>query len=331
MDDSFIHQPSYIEDPGRIIVIGDIHGDIDRLMHIFTSLQLFSQNLEWIAEPQNTVVVQLGDQIDSIDRSGINKMWDYDSSICIDGILDLNVLTLMDKLDGIASANGGRILSLIGNHELMNIMHNFEFVSECSLNIVNAETRKELFTRGTGKYTQLLAKRNIIVKVGKFIFCHGGLLPEHVNLIDMMCKSNTSPNYDILNIIFRKFILNISLNDTETILFKAIIINDNGILWTRYYMNLLATITINPVADYIFDYVLNQVLTNMEAISMFIGHNTVDKITGVSNNKLFFVDAGLSRAYNTPQIQVIDIKKSVNEEGVTSAFCDVVNLIEIPC
>jgi hypothetical protein len=299
-------------------------------MHIFTSLELFSQNLEWIAQPQNTVVVQLGDQIDSMDRSGFNKMWDYNSAICIDGILDLNVLTLMDKLDSIASANGGHVLSLIGNHELMNMLHNFEFVSPCSLNIVSAENRKELFTRGTGKYAQLLAKRNIIVKVGKFIFCHGGLLPEHVNLIDMICQTNTSPNYDILNVIFRKFVLNIPLDDSETILFKAIIINDNGILWTRYYMNLLATVNTNPVADFIFDYVLNQVLTNTDAISMFIGHNTVDKITGVSNNKLFFVDAGLSRAYNTPHLQVIDIKKGASDEG-NGTYCEFVNLVVIPC
>ena len=56
----------------------------------------------------------------------------------------------------------------------------------------------------------------------------------------------------------------------------------------------------------------------------FIGHNIVERITSVSNNKLFFVDAALSRAFNTNRIQVVEIvTKETGEE--------VVNLIEIPC
>ena len=34
------HQPAILNNPGRIIVIGDIHGDIDRLIHIFISLHI---------------------------------------------------------------------------------------------------------------------------------------------------------------------------------------------------------------------------------------------------------------------------------------------------
>ena len=314
-------QPAILENSGRIVVIGDIHGDIDRLMNIMISLKLFSQTLEWIAIPQNTIVIQLGDQIDSMDRSGINPSWDYNSSVCQEGILDLNVITMMDRLSLIAEISGGKVISLIGNHELLNLIHNFEYVSPCSMNIVNPELRKELFARGNGQFTQILARRNIVVKIGKFLFCHGGILPDHLELLQQ-----TYGNIDLnqINIIFRKFILNQGLNPEEIKILQTVIISDNGILWTRFYMHLLMNMQSNPSVDLIFDNVLRQILNQTQCQAMFIGHNIVERITSVSNNKLFFVDAALSRAFNTNRIQVVEIvTKETGEE--------VVNLIEIPC
>jgi len=314
-------QAAILENPGRIVVIGDIHGDIDRLMNIMVSLKLFSQTLEWIAEPQNTIVVQLGDQLDSMDRSGINPSWDYNSSVCKEGILDLNVITMMDRLNLIAETNGGKIISLIGNHELLNLLHNFEYVSRCSMNIVNLELRKELFARGVGQFTQILAQRNIVVKIGKFLFCHGGILPEHLELLQ---QTYGNIDLDQINIIFRKFILNQELNSEEIKILQTVIINENGILWTRFYMHLLANMQSNPSIHLIFDNVLRQILYQTKCQAMFIGHNIVERITSVSNNKLFFVDAALSRAFNTNRIQVVEIVTQETGE-------EVVNLIEIPC
>lgn len=315
-------QPSILENPGRIIVIGDIHGDIDRLLHIFVSLHIFSPTLEWIAEPRNTVVIQLGDQIDSMDRTGTNDVWDYTSDACKDGILDLNIITLMDKLDSIAvkDGNGGRILSLIGNHEMLNLMHNFSYVSPCSMNIVHPELRKELFARGTGHFTHILAKRNVIAKIGKFIFCHAGVLPLHLDILNNIYGN---VNVDAFNTIFRKFVLAEHLTQEEQVILNECILTDNGILWTRAYMELLTTLHTIPSVENAFDNILTSVLETTNCIGMFIGHNTVPTITGVLN-KLYFVDAALSRAYNTNKIQVIELFTKDSEETV-------INLIEIPC
>jgi len=323
-----IHQPAFFENPGRIIVIGDIHGDIDRLLHIFISLNIFSHTLEWIAQPPNTIVIQLGDQIDSMDRTGTNPYWDNTSSACPGGILDLNILMLMDKLDAIAfeAGHGGRVLSLIGNHELLNLMHEFHYVSPCSLNIINAETRKQLFAYGNGQFTQLLAKRNIVVKIGNFLFCHGGILPEHLELLQ-----NIYGTIDLnkFNNIFRKFVYTIGLEPNEAHILQNAIIGDNGILWTRVYMHLLTRAqqdtNTNTNINIILENILNNILTQTNTLSMFIGHNTVDRITTVSNNKLFFMDASLSRAYNSCNNQVIEIVTDVTT-GISN-----VNLIEIPC
>ena len=318
------HQPAFFENPGRIIVIGDIHGDIDRLIHILVSLNIFSHTLEWIAQPPNTIVIQLGDQIDSMDRTGTNPHWDNTSSACPGGILDLNILLLMDKLDTIAVAagHGGRILSLIGNHELLNLMHEFHYVSPCSLNIVDAETRKQLFAYGNGQLTRLLAKRNIVVKIGNFLFCHGGILPEHLELLQNIYGTI---DLNTINTIFRKFVYTIGLEPHEAHILQNAIIGDNGILWTRMYMNLLTSAQQDTNIHIILENILNHILTQTNTLSMFIGHNTVDHITSVSNNKLFFMDASLSRAYNSCTNQVIEIVTDFTT-GINN-----VNLIEIPC
>ena len=224
----------------------------------------------------------------------------------------------MEKLDNIAvQANGGgRVISLIGNHELLNILHNFEYVSPCSLKFLSKEQRSLLFTRKYGQFSQILSKRNIIVKVGKYLFCHGGLLPMHLDYLEQV-YGNTDINN--INILFHKFMLCETLNEKELKLLNDIICSNEGILWTRFYMHLL----VNNLFS-IYDVVLKNILTRTDAISMFIGHNIVPNITSVSDSKLFFVDAALSRAFNTTRIQVLEITTLPNGQ-------DSVNLIEIPC
>jgi len=54
--------------PNRLVIIGDIHGDIKRFKNILLDAKIINNNIEWIAEPQNTIVIQMGDQIDSLNR-----------------------------------------------------------------------------------------------------------------------------------------------------------------------------------------------------------------------------------------------------------------------
>ena len=54
--------------PDRLVIIGDIHGDIKRFKNILIDAKIINNNIEWIAEPKNTIVIQMGDQIDSLNR-----------------------------------------------------------------------------------------------------------------------------------------------------------------------------------------------------------------------------------------------------------------------
>lgn len=52
----------------RIIAIGDIHGDYNLAVRSLRLANLIDEDLNWIADPPNTIVVQVGDQIDSCRR-----------------------------------------------------------------------------------------------------------------------------------------------------------------------------------------------------------------------------------------------------------------------
>jgi hypothetical protein len=130
-----IDQPTTIDEADRMIIIGDVHGDIKRLLDCLYSANVFSRELKWIAQPQNTIVVQMGDQVDSLNRDNTNKN-DWEEMI------DIEVLLLMEKLDRIAKMNGGRVFSMIGNHEMMNVLGDYTYVSKTSLDILPMESRK---------------------------------------------------------------------------------------------------------------------------------------------------------------------------------------------
>jgi len=43
--------------PEKLIIIGDIHGDIKRFKGILLDANIINNNIEWIANPLNTIVI----------------------------------------------------------------------------------------------------------------------------------------------------------------------------------------------------------------------------------------------------------------------------------
>lgn len=257
----------------KILIIGDIHGDIKRLKNILINDNIINNNLEWICN--NTIIIQLGDQIDSLNRGNNIEEWEY--------LNDLEVLNFTNLLNKLAIEKNSLFISLNGNHELMNILGNFTYVSKKSYN----ENRINNF-KIKGNYRNILGNRPIIVKINDLIFCHAGLKKKH---LDILKKYNKDIFY--LNVVWSNFVLlNKIENNFDQEILNEIILNDDGILWTRNLDN------INDI-DYVLD--------NIDCQYMFIGHNTVNNIQLV--NKIWFTDSGLSRAYgknNYEYIQIID-------------------------
>lgn len=264
--------------PDRLIVIGDLHGDIKRLKDILVNASIINNRLEWIADPPRTIVVQVGDQVDSLNRNPDADNWEKLNDICL--------LHFTYSLDLIARAKGGMFISMIGNHELMNIMGNFSYVSQKSM----VDNRIDLF-KPKGNLSTLLAHRPLVLKIGNLFFCHAGITKDHLEILN---KHQKPVSY--LNDVWKRYMLHNEVEESDKEIFENIIVQpEKGILWTRE----LGT-----------EEEISYVLNNLECQYIFIGHTAVNKIS-LLFNKIWLTDNGISRAFNTDQYQYIDI---VNKE-----------------
>lgn len=91
-----------------VIAIGDVHGDFDDFVTILQHTGLIGKQNHWTGN--KTTLVQVGDLLDR-------------------GPKPRDVMDLLMALEKEASKDGGRVVSLLGNHEVMNIMGDLRYVT----------------------------------------------------------------------------------------------------------------------------------------------------------------------------------------------------------
>jgi len=96
--------------PERLIVVGDVHGDLPRLKAVLRQSGLIDNRDTWTGE--GAILVQLGD---SIDRTP-------------DDVAPFAAFHFLQKLQCEAGYYGGRVIRLLGNHELMLIQGRDDYV-----------------------------------------------------------------------------------------------------------------------------------------------------------------------------------------------------------
>lgn len=260
----------------RLVIIGDIHGDIKRLKTILIDAKIINNNIEWIAEPPNTVVVQMGDQVDSLNRDESIAEWEV--------LDDVEVIYFTNLLDKFAQSKGGRFISIIGNHEFMNVIGNYSYVSSKSM-ANNENKRRELF-KAKGVLSPILSKRPIVLKIGELFFCHAGLTTKHLELFKKYGK-----DISYINRIWKNFVLHGNVLKEDKEIFDNILLDYNGILWTRELDN---------------QNDLNELLKSINCTFMFVGHTVMDGIK-FYNNKVWYTDTGISRAFGNNKYQYMEI------------------------
>ena len=109
----------------RIIAIGDIHGSWNAITNslILAKVIKRSSNGNWKWCGKDTHVVQVGD---ILDRGGRNSTKGDEKS-------EYKIINFLIRMKKHAIRHGGDIHLLIGNHELMNIMGNFKYVSSMGM------------------------------------------------------------------------------------------------------------------------------------------------------------------------------------------------------
>jgi len=101
--------PKAVENPpGSVVAIGDVHGDFDDFVAILQKSGLIDAQHHWIGG--KTTLVQVGDLLDR-------------------GPKPRDVMDLLMALEKEALQAGGQVVSLLGNHEMMNIMGDLRYVT----------------------------------------------------------------------------------------------------------------------------------------------------------------------------------------------------------
>jgi hypothetical protein len=301
--DGYPYQPTILSARNKIVVIGDLHGDYNLTIECLKLGNVLDTNLEWIGG--DTVVVQVGDQIDRC--RPLNEYCDCPNATIRDEASDIKILKFFNKLHLMAIKCGGAVISLLGNHELMNVLGNMNYVSYKGLKEFEGYTdpNNPDLTFETGKkarihafspgneYAKLLGcSRLSSVIVGSFIFVHAGIIPK------FMKKANITTRYDLYKINYgiRKWLLKHINKD-----YVSHIVN--SFRYSMFWNRILGAIppNVNNEDPDCIAY-LDPVLKLLDLGGMIIGHtpqffSNNDGINSTCGNKLWRVDVGGSDAF----------------------------------
>jgi len=167
--------PSLLPPPARLVAIGDLHGDLEAARRALALAGAIDVDDRWIGGA--LVVVQLGDEIDRGDD-------------------DRAVLDLFERLAEEAAREGGAVIPLLGNHEIMNVDRDLRYATpgafasfadgagadlddEHLVDVPRAARGLVAAYQPGGPYAHLLSRRLVAVQVGETLLVHGGLRPEH--------------------------------------------------------------------------------------------------------------------------------------------------------
>ncbi|MEM0354110.1 MAG: metallophosphoesterase [Thermoplasmata archaeon] len=341
--------PTILPPVKRIIAIGDIHGDLELSIRSFKLANLIDNNLNWIANPPDTVVVQVGDQIDSYrpnyPKNVCRKKHDLD-----DRPDDINVINFFDEMHKKASKVGGAVYSLIGNHELMNVMGDFRYVSNENLYnfkyfsngkiYLGKKGRKDAFKPGGPLAKHIACTRNSVIIIGSTMFVHAGILPALVKQLEYLEIDNQT-KLKYLNAIVRKWLLH-KLTERAKISKKvniskrviSSIINDANLspFWTRIFGLIPEGKELNSPECFES---IKETLEVFKIGHIVVGHTpqfftSNDGINGTCYEKdsyrLYRIDGGFSRAFGISSknrnIQVLEITDDKNFNIIEEKISD---------
>lgn len=268
-------------EPARIVAIGDLHGDLTATRRVLRLAGAIDADDRWVGGA--LVVVQTGDQLDRGDD-------------------EQAILDLITRLEDEARRAGGAFIALNGNHEIMNVLGDFRYVTAAgahdfdgvagarldapALGAVEAELRGRAAAFVPGApYALRLAQRHIVAIVGSTAFVHGGILPEHV------------PGLAQLDADVQALLRGELQGDPGPVV--DAIMNPQAPVWTRDFSS-----TEDPEVCAR----LGQSLTALGVTRMVVGH-TVQKegIRSACDDRVWRIDVGLAAHYGGPT-QALEIR-----------------------
>lgn len=280
--------------PERIVAVGDVHGDFGQFTTILRQAAVIDDGNRWIGG--RTILVQTGDVLDR-------------------GPDSRKVMELLMALESEAKRAGGRVHALIGNHEAMNVLGDLRYVSageyesfrspnavalrDRAYSRLSDSTRRDdpeyrrlwetehplgwvehrLAFEGNGRYGTWIRRHDAVLKVGDYLFLHGGIGPKYAD------RSAADLNREVREALTRPGVETTIADDPE------------GPLWYRG----LATGGEAELAAHV-----EQVLSRFGVKHIVIGHTpTPGAILPRFEGRVILIDVGLSAAYGGPPAALV--------------------------
>ena len=201
------NEKSEYEDVSKLFAVSDIEGDFISFRKLLETGGVIDENFNWTFG--NGHLVLTGDFLDR-------------------GQQVTEVLWLIYSLEEKAKAAGGYVHYILGNHEIMNLSGDIRYVSQKYLD--NARLMQKGYERVFDKNHELgrwLNTKNIVEKIGKRLFLHGGISDE-VNELNTTISD--------INQLVRPYYSN-SMDERTNQNVKTILSTKVGPFWYRgYYM-----------------------------------------------------------------------------------------------
>lgn len=236
--------------PARVVAVGDLHGDLVNSVRVLHMAGVTDEHGTWTGG--DLTLVQTGD---ILDRGPDSK----------------GVVELLQRLGKEARAAGGRVIPVMGNHEIMNVLGDWRYVAEADLAGFGGEGPRRAAFALDGPLGRWILENDAVVQLGEVVFAHGGV---SARFAPQGAKG--------LSLAVRRALVG---GDKE-------VLGDEGPLWYRGY--LLAE---EPLACA----ELKTALTAMGARRMIVGHTTQKsgRVASRCGGQLLGIDTGISEHYGT--------------------------------
>jgi len=186
--------------------------------------------------------------------------------------------TLLERLRSEAKKVGGKVIPLLGNHELMNLSGDWRYVLPSEQATFGSLQDRINAFKPTGFIGRFLFELDLVVRVDTTVFCHGGVHPRFaVHGVDWI---NNMTHAQLL-----EYHESNGKRGDPVGLFGG-----NGPTWYRDYA-LKPEDEICPVLD--------EALELLNATRMVVGHTVQPggRITSRCDGRIVLIDVGISAAY----------------------------------
>lgn len=244
---------------GRIVAMGDLHGDLDNAIAALHLAGIVDAEGHWTGGA--ATFVQTGD---TVDRGPDSK----------------GLLAWLRALGPEAAAAGGRVVPLLGNHEVMNMRGDLRYVAPADTAAYGGEAARKAAFGPDGEDGRWLRTLDAVAKVGDTVFAHGGVAPAFAadgaaGLSDRVRRAIDAPVEDA-------------------------VIGPTGPLWYRDYVRA-------PEAEACPQ--LAVALERLGARRMVVGHTTRDdgRVEARCGGALLVIDIGISDGYGA-HLGVVELR-----------------------